>query len=138
MKPLPPVKPQARAQAKTPALHRKFFRIGAAGYFATLCFACVQALAQEAGPELAVDAAANLHAISPDIYGINFYWDTGTPATAAALAAAADIRATIRRWGGNNTSTYHWKFDVDNIDADWFFEVLPDTKVNASKLPDGS
>ena len=31
-----------------------------------------------------------------------------------------------------------WKYDVNNIDADWFFEVLPDTSVNASKLPAGS
>jgi len=99
---------------------------------------CFAASAQQAGPALSVDAAANLHAISPDIYGISFYWDTGSPASAAAAAAAADIRASLRRWGGNNTSTYHWKFDVDNIDADWFFEVLPDTKVNAAKLPEGS
>lgn len=99
------------------------------------------AFAQQPGPALAIDASANLHPISPDIYGINFNWDVGTnndPRRAANLAAAADVRATLRRWGGNNTSTYHWKFDVSNIDADWFFEVLPDTSVNASKLPAGS
>src|SRR5450756_545293 len=110
---------------------------------ALLCLAAVLAgLAQQPGPALSVDANAGRHAISPDIYGINFYWDLGsgnTPQNAALAAAAAlDIRATGRRWGGNSTSTYHWKFDVDNLDADWFYEVLPDTSVNAAKLPDGS
>jgi uncharacterized protein (TIGR03437 family) len=99
----------------------------------------VAGFAQLQGPALSVDAGAGRHAISPDVYGINFYWDlgTGTP-TVSDLAAALDIRATARRWGGNGTSTYHWKFDVNNIDADWFYEVLPDTSVNAAKLPDGS
>src|SRR5260370_17023815 len=99
------------------------------------------AFAQQPGPALTIGAKATLHPSSPDIYGINFYWDVGKnndPRRAANLAAAADVRATLRRWGGNNTSTYHWKFDVSNIDADWFFEVLPDTSVNASKLPAGS
>ena len=109
---------------------------------AFLCLAAVLAgLAQQPGPALSVDANAGRHAISPDIYGINFYWDLGsgnTPQSAALAAAALDIRATGRRWGGNSTSTYHWKFDVDNLDADWFYEVLPDTSVNAAKLPDGS
>jgi uncharacterized protein (TIGR03437 family) len=97
--------------------------------------------AQQAGPALSVDASAGRHAISPDIYGINFYWDlgSGSPPPNAALVAALDIRATGRRWGGNSTSTYHWKFDVDNIDADWFYEVLvPKTPVNAPPLPEGS
>src|ERR1035437_194348 len=110
---------------------------------AFLCLAAVLAgLAQQPGPALSVDANAGRHAISPDIYGINFYWDLGsgnTPQNAALAAAAAlDIRATGRRWGGNSTRTYHWKFDVDNLDADWFYEVLPDTSGNAAKLPDGS
>lgn len=103
--------------------------------------ACFTAFAQQPGPALSIDANANRHAISPDVYGINSYWTLPAatdPQHAASLAAASDIRATVRRWGGNNTSTYHWKFDVDNIDADWFFEVLPDTSVNASKLPAGS
>src|SRR5258706_15155399 len=98
-------------------------------------------VAQQPGPALTIDAGANLHPISPDICGINFYWDVGKnndPRLAANLAAAADVRATLRRWGGNNTSTYHWKFDVSNIDADGFFEVLPDTSINASKLPAAS
>jgi uncharacterized protein (TIGR03437 family) len=84
------------------------------------------------GPALHVDAAANRHPISPDIYGINFNWDDGDTPT------AADIRATSRRWGGNSESTYHWKLDVYNHEFDWFYEVLPDTSLDASKLPDNS
>ena len=108
---------------------------------AVLCFAGWSAFAQSPGPALSIDADANRHAISPDIYGINFYWtlpDPSDPAYAAALAAAQGIRATTRRWGGNSTSTYHWKFDVDNIDNDWFYEVLPAANMDVPKLPAGS
>ena len=94
--------------------------------------------AQLPGPALSVDAGAGRHAISPDIYGINFYWDLGTANDPAQVAAAVDVRATARRWGGNSTSTYHWQFDVWNLDSDWYFEVLPDFTVNAAKLPEGS
>jgi len=101
--------------------------------------AVLAGFAQQSGPALSVDANAGRHAISPDIYGINFYWDLGTAGDPQQAAAALDIRATGRRWGGNSTSTYHWKFDVDNLDADWFYEVLlPNTPVDAAKLPEGS
>ena len=105
------------------------------------CLVGFGAAAQQAGPALRIDAAAGQHAISPDIYGISFYWNVndsnGNPIPKL-VAAAPGVRPTVRRWGGNSTSTYHWQFDVDNIDADWFYEVLPDPKVDASKLPDGS
>lgn len=113
---------------------------------AFLGLACLLAgLAQSPGPALAVDAGAGRHAISPDVYGINYYWDLGTTNDPAQLAAAADIRATARRWGGNNTSTYHWQFDVWNLDSDWYFEVLPTNAAfglqatsDPSTLPAGS
>jgi uncharacterized protein (TIGR03437 family) len=103
--------------------------------------AVVAGFAQQPGPALSVDANAGRHPISPDIYGINFYWDLGSssdPQRAAAEAAALDIRATGRRWGGNSTSTYHWKFDVNNLDSDWYYQVLPNANPNAAKLPEGS
>ena len=106
------------------------FLVSAAGLVAGFA-----AFAQANGPALSIDAGANRHAISPDVYGINFHWDLsggGDP------QRAADIGATVRRWGGNSTSTYHWKLDVENHDADWFYEVLPDSSVDASKLPEGS
>lgn len=91
------------------------------------CLAC--------GQDLVIDAARDRHPINPTVYGINFNWQTSSPRLAEAAAA---VRSTARRWGGNNTSRYNWKFDVSNIDSDWFFEVLPDAKVNAAKLPAGS
>jgi uncharacterized protein (TIGR03437 family) len=106
-----------------------------------LVFAIGAALGQQSGPALTIDASAGRHPISPDVYGISYYWDLGSandPQRAANVAAASDIRATARRWGGNGTSTYHWKFDVSNIANDWFYEALPDTSVNAARLPDGS
>src|ERR1022692_1790829 len=96
--------------------------------FVALCLAGWSANLQSPGSALSIDANANRHAISPDIYGINFYWTlpaSTDPAFPAALAAAQGIRATARRWGGNNTSTYHWQFDVPNLDNDWYYEVLP-------------
>ncbi|HLJ50969.1 MAG TPA: glycoside hydrolase family 44 protein [Bryobacteraceae bacterium] len=110
--------------------------------FLALAFSAMfSACAQQSGPALSIDAAANQHVISPDIYGINYFWDVGSATGSqlqATIAAGAEMRATVRRWGGNGTSTYHWKFDVSNIDADWFYEVLPDTTIDASKLPVGS
>lgn len=97
---------------------------------------CLAAAAQS-GPALSIDVNAGRHAISPDVYGINFYWSVGTSVDPTLAAAAPTIRPTLRRWGGNNTSTYNWQLDVDNLDSDWFYEVLPDS-VDASKLPAGS
>jgi uncharacterized protein (TIGR03437 family) len=99
--------------------------------------------AQSSGPALSIDAHANVHAISPDIYGINFFWTLPAltdPAYSAALCAALALRPTARRWGGDSTSTYQWKFDVENLADDWFYELLPnpvveDTSACASGLP---
>jgi uncharacterized protein (TIGR03437 family) len=91
------------------------------------CLGAGSALAQT-GPSLSIDAHANQHAISPDIYGINFYWtlpDTTDPSYNAQAAAALAIRPTARRWGGNNTSTYHWQLGAWNLDNDWYYEVFP-------------
>jgi len=99
----------------------------------------ITAAAQKPGPALSIDANANQHAISPDIYGIDFYWDLGSPVDPKLSAAAPNIRATVQRWSGDNTSSYNWKFDVMNLDDDWFFQVLVDDGVaDASELPAGS
>lgn len=104
-------------------------------------FLALAAFAQQPGPALSINATSNVHAISPDIYGIDFYWtlpNAGDPTLPAAMAAASNIRATVRRWGGDSETGYSWKFDVNNLADDWFFEVLPGTGVNASLLPAGS
>jgi uncharacterized protein (TIGR03437 family) len=92
------------------------------------CLTAYTASAQQTGPSLSIDANASRHPISPDIYGINFYWtlpDTTDPTYNAQAAAALAIRPTARRWGGNDGSTYHWQFQVSNLDSDWYFEVIP-------------
>ena len=69
------------------------------GFVGVLAVCSVQAFAQT-GPSLSVDASAGVHAISPNIYGINFYWNLGdakSPQRAALETAALDIRATSRR-----------------------------------------
>ncbi len=67
-----------------------------------------------AGPPLTVDASDKLHAISPDIYGMNaFMLDPKT---------AQETNATVIRWGGNNTSRYNYKLNTTNADADYYFE----------------
>src|SRR5271154_7210931 len=86
--------------------------------------ASLPAFAQQSGPALSIDAAASLHPISPDIYGINWFWtlpDPSDPSFNAASLAASNIRATVQRWGVDETSTYQWKFDVMNLAVDWFF-----------------
>jgi hypothetical protein len=81
--------------------------------------ACLGALAAPAfaaaGPALAVDATAGVHAISDDIYGMNF----------AAEALAQELALPVRRWGGNRTTRYNWQIDTSNTGSDWYFENIP-------------
>jgi len=75
--------------------------------------------ATAAGPALSVDAGAQTHAISPDVYGINAY--LLDPATAKATNTPVD------RWGGDSTERYNYQLDVTNTIDDWFFENTPGT-----------
>ncbi len=85
------------------------------------------------GPEpgttiaLNIDAQADVHPISPDIYGINY----------ADEALAAELNLPVRRWGGNSTSRYNWQSDLSNTGSDWYFENIPQGG-NANTLPNGS
>jgi uncharacterized protein (TIGR03437 family) len=65
------------------------------------------------GPALSVDAAAQNHPISPDIYGINDYSDQGL---------ASELRLSVRRWGGDATTRYNWQLDSYNSASDWYYE----------------
>jgi hypothetical protein len=69
-----------------------------------------------AGPALSVDAAADRHAISPDIYGMNF----------ADPVLAREIGLPVNRWGGNRTETYNWRIGASNTGRDWYFENIAD------------
>ncbi|MBV9255425.1 MAG: endoglucanase, partial [Actinobacteria bacterium] len=63
------------------------------------------------GPALAVDVAAARHAISPDIYGMNFPDE----------ALARELQLPVDRWGGNSTSRYNWHSKTTNRANDYYF-----------------
>ncbi|MBN2007272.1 MAG: hypothetical protein JXA21_28230 [Anaerolineae bacterium] len=67
------------------------------------------------GPALSVDATANQHPISTNIYGMNF----------ADEDLADEVQLPVRRWGGNSTTRYNWETNVHNIGSDWYFENVP-------------
>ncbi len=67
------------------------------------------------GPALSVNAQADVHPISPDIYGMNF----------ADEALADELDLPVRRWGGNSTSRYNWQSNLSNTGNDWYFENIP-------------
>lgn len=80
------------------------------------------------GPALSIDAASDVHPISPYIYGINY----------ADAALAADLRLPVRRWGGNATTRYNYLLDTSNRGSDWYFENIPESVANPAALPNGS
>jgi uncharacterized protein (TIGR03437 family) len=63
-------------------------------------------------PPLKVDANASRHPISPLIYGINEWADSGMSAL---------MHIGVRRWGGDNATSYNWQLDLKNNDDDWYF-----------------
>ncbi|MBK7782150.1 MAG: glycoside hydrolase family 44 protein [Ardenticatenia bacterium] len=77
---------------------------------------------------LHVDAGRPGRAIRPEVYGMNF----------ADPALARELGLTVRRWGGNGTTRYHWEADTSNHAADWFFETLPEDNKDRDRLPEGS
>jgi len=79
-------------------------------------------------PNLTVNALSGRHAISEDIYGMNY----------ADEDLAAEIRLPVRRWGGNSTSRYNWQNDTYNTGSDWYFENIAAQNSGSSNLPDGS
>lgn len=69
---------------------------------------------------LTVDAAANQHPISPDIYGLHYNFGAGPRTFDGTLAQ--ELGLSIRRWGGNDTSRYNWQNNHSNNGYDYFFE----------------
>jgi hypothetical protein len=80
------------------------------------------------GPALLIDTGAGYHAISPEIYGMNY----------ADEALATELRLPVRRWGGNSTTRYNWQNDTSNTGSDWYFENIREDNPNPALLPDGS
>lgn len=75
---------------------------------------------------VSVDATADVHAISPLIYGVAAFDNT-----AATLSA---LNAPINRHGGNATSGYNWQIDASARGMDWFFESVPETSAGTPSL----
>ena len=63
-----------------------------------------------------IDAAADRHAISPLIYGVNL----------AGSNALLGMNAPLNRHGGNQTSRYNWKTNASNHAQDWYYQSLPE------------
>jgi Glycoside hydrolase family 44/Cell wall binding domain 2 (CWB2) len=82
--------------------------------FAGVVSAAGPAGAAASGPALTVDVSAGRHAISPDIYGMNYA--DGTLAT--------ELGLTTDRWGGNSTSRYNYQNNTYNTGSDYYFENI--------------
>ena len=63
---------------------------------------------------VAIDTTLDRRPIDPRIYGVNF----------AGAADLARVPYTMNRWGGNTTSRYNWRFDVDNRGQDYYFQRI--------------
>src|SRR5262245_41131050 len=63
---------------------------------------------------VAVNAAASVHAIDPNVYGSAF----------ATTSQLQDLRLPLNRNGGNASDTYSYVQDSTNRGSDWFFESI--------------
>lgn len=72
-----------------------------------------------------VDTSTSIRQLSPWIFGANFADSEGF----------VSYKYTTNRWGGNAVTRYAWDLDVQNRAADWYFEDLPNTVSDESKLP---
>jgi len=73
------------------------------------------------GPALAVDPTAARHAISPDIYGITWFYNSGGATDSGFASYAQSIALPVSRHGGDATSRYNWQVDASNAGNDWYF-----------------
>ncbi len=71
------------------------------------------------GPSFTIDADASRHPISPDIYGISFFYNGAN--AASEYAFAQKIHLTANRIGGDATTRYNWQYDSSNAGRDWYF-----------------
>lgn len=67
---------------------------------------------------ITIDTTLDRRPIDSRIYGVNRDERRSLPAELARVAYP------IVRWGGNTTSRYNWRFDVDNRAADYYFQRI--------------
>jgi hypothetical protein len=91
-----------------------------------LALAATAAHAQNAAVTVAIDAETGRHKISPLIYGVAF----------GAQADLIALNAPLNRSGGNNTSTYSYAANAQNLDADYYFESYPQPGTTPGAAPD--
>jgi hypothetical protein len=58
-----------------------------------------------------VELGATTHDISPHVFGIN----------GGSLSDLRHLGPAGNRWGGNRSTKYNWKDDIDSAGSDWFF-----------------
>ena len=110
-------------------MRTRLFPLAAAALLATTgALVAMPPAAAADGPALFVNLTSDRHPISPHIYGINF----------ADEALAAELDLPVRRWGGNATTRYHYRYDTTNRASDWFFENIAEENADPGALPDGS
>lgn len=78
----------------------------------------LQAQTATVGISISVDAQADRHPISPEIYGVAH----------AATRVLLELNAPLNREGGNNTSRYNWQLNADNRGSDWYYESIPEER----------
>ncbi|HEY7290353.1 MAG TPA: glycoside hydrolase family 44 protein [Vicinamibacterales bacterium] len=101
-------------------------KAGAAAVAILSCLSIVAAQAQNAAVTIAVDAAANRHAINPNVYGVAH----------ATTTDLQDLNVPLNRNGGNNATRYNWQLNADNRGNDWYFESIADSSAVAGERGD--
>jgi len=91
-----------------------------------LLLCATAAHAQNAAVTVAIDAKTGRHPISPLIYGVAF----------AAQSDLTALNAPLNRSGGNNTSTYSYAANAQNLDNDYYFESYPQPGTAPGAAPD--
>jgi Glycoside hydrolase family 44 len=76
---------------------------------------------------VSVDPNADRHAVSPQIFGMNF----------GDAPQMSRLKVPVRRWGGNSVTRYNWETDTNNSASDWFFTNYAGS-ANPANLPNGS
>src|SRR3954471_12589362 len=86
----------------------------------------VTASAQNPTASITVDVNAARHAIEPRVYGL----------ASATTTQLSDLNVPLNRYGGNNSSRYHWELNADHRAQDWYFESIGDTSAVAGERGD--
>lgn len=111
--------------------HSSHLRAGVSFVAMNLAFLAAATAQSNPATTVSVDANANQHPISPNIYGAAFF------------SSSTDVKhfnLPTNRIGGNNESTYNWNIQLDeptgvslpagdamNLDNDWYFESYLET-----------